>query len=183
MSVVVAAFMGGLALGSRLFGAYAERVANVSASRVSRTGPGAIAFVVFYAIRHLSTLVYALPAGMNANSAAGVGVRLMLSFVILAVPTMIMGGTLPVLIRAVTAERKDIMRNTGLLYAFNTLGAMTGAFLVGSSSYVFRGHRINRSGGSGKFPSGRGRSSCEREVSVNSRHRSTRAEERAGNIP
>ncbi len=132
MSVVVAAFMGGLAIGSRLFGAYAERIANrVRLYGYLELALGTIAFAVFFAIRHLSTLVYALPAGMNANSAAGVFVRLLLSFAILVVPTMIMGGTLPVLIRAVTAERKEIMRNTGLLYAFNTLGAMTGAFLVG----------------------------------------------------
>lgn len=144
MSVVVAAFMGGLAIGSRLFGAYAEQVANrVRLYGYLELALGVIAFAVFFVIRHLSTIVYALPAGMNANSAAGVFVRLLLSFIILAVPTMIMGGTLPVLIRAVTAERKEIMRNTGLLYAFNTLGAMTGAFLVGFLLIRFFGVTIS----------------------------------------
>jgi spermidine synthase len=132
MSVVVSAFMAGLALGSRVFGAYAERVGNrVRLYGFLELALGVLALAVFFGIRYLSTLVYALPAGMNADSAAGVLVRLIMSFAMLIGPTMIMGGTLPVLVRAVTGEKKQIMRNTGLLYAFNTLGAMTGAFLVG----------------------------------------------------
>lgn len=132
MSVVVSAFMAGLALGSRVFGAYAARVGNrVRLYGFLELALGGLALAVFFGIRHLSTIVYSLPSGMNTNSAAGVLVRLVLSFAMLIIPTMIMGGTLPVLVRAVTGERKEIMRNTGLLYAFNTLGAMTGAFLVG----------------------------------------------------
>lgn len=132
MSVVVAAFMAGLALGSRVFGVYAERIGNrVRLYGLLELTLGVLAIAVFFGIRHLSTLVYALPAGMNANTPAGVAVRLVISFAILIVPTMIMGGTLPVLVRAVTDENKLIMRNTGILYAANTLGAMTGAFLVG----------------------------------------------------
>jgi spermidine synthase len=132
MSVVVAAFMGGLALGSRFIGRYAEKVGN----RVRFYGfleitLGILSLMVFFCIQHLSRLIYILPFGTNSISVAGVMVRLILSGLILIIPTMIMGGTLPVLIRAVTSEKKNIIVNTGFLYAFNALGAMTGAFLVG----------------------------------------------------
>lgn len=140
MSVVVAAFMGGLALGSRFIGRYAERVGN----RVRLYGfleitLGILSLMVFFCIPYLSRLIYALPFGTNANSAGGVLVRLVLSGMILIVPTMIMGGTLPVLVRAVTSDKKNIIGNTSFLYAFNTLGAMSGAFLVGFVMIRFLG--------------------------------------------
>jgi spermidine synthase len=132
MSVVVAAFMGGLALGSRFFGQFAARVSNrVRLYGYLELGLAVLGIGVFWGIRNLSGLVYSLPIGVNANSFAGVTIRLVLSFALLIIPTMIMGGTLPVLLRGITAERKDIIRNTGYLYAFNTLGAMVGAFCAG----------------------------------------------------
>ncbi len=132
MSVVVASFMGGLALGSKVFGMYAERVSNrIRLYGFLELALAVLGLAVFYGIHYLSGLVYALPVGMSANSASGVFIRLVFSFLILMIPTMIMGGTLPILLRGVTAERKDIIRNTGYLYAFNTLGAMSGAFAAG----------------------------------------------------
>jgi spermidine synthase len=132
MSVVVAAFMAGLALGSRVFGAYAERISNrVRLYGYLELALGALALAVFFGIRGLSAIIYSLPEGMNADSAGGVLVRIVLSFAMLIAPTMIMGGTFPVLVRAVTGENRHIIRNTSLLYAFNTMGAMTGALLIG----------------------------------------------------
>ncbi|MFA6472647.1 MAG: fused MFS/spermidine synthase, partial [Candidatus Latescibacterota bacterium] len=132
MSVVVAAFMGGLALGSRFIGRYAEKIGNrVRFYGYLELSLGVLSLMVFFGIQYLSKLIYILPFGTNAISAAGILVRLVLSGLILIVPTMIMGGTLPILVSAVTSEKKNIMVNTGFLYAFNTLGAMTGAFLVG----------------------------------------------------
>ena len=132
MSVVVAAFMGGLALGSRIIGKYAARVGNrVRLYGILEIILGGTGLLVFYGISLLSRFIYSLPMDIHADTVTGIIIRLVLSFAILIVPTFIMGGTLPVLIRAITSEKKDIIVNTGLLYAFNTLGAMTGAFLVG----------------------------------------------------
>ena len=132
MSVVIGAFMGGLALGSKYFGKYAERIGN----RVRLYGflevlLGVAGLLVFFAIKFLSKLLYSFPFDIHADSVTGVFIRLFLSFAILIVPTLIMGGTLPVLLRAITDKKKDIIVNTSLLYAFNTLGAMTGTVLVG----------------------------------------------------
>lgn len=132
MSVVVAAFMGGLALGSRIIGKYAARVGNcVRLYGILEIILGIIGLLVFYGISLLSRFIYSLPMDIHADTVSGILLRLVVSFAILIIPTFIMGGTLPVLLRAITSEKKDIIVNTGLLYAFNTLGAMTGAFLVG----------------------------------------------------
>src|SRR5256885_6583890 len=42
-----------------------------------------------------------------------------------------MGGTLPVLTRAFTADRAALQRSLGLLYGLNTLGAVVGTALAG----------------------------------------------------
>jgi spermidine synthase len=56
--------------------------------------------------------------------------RLVSSFVILAIPTTMMGITLPLLTAAVS-DRTGAATNVSLLYALNTLGAMTGTLLAG----------------------------------------------------
>jgi len=51
-------------------------------------------------------------------------------FVILCVPTTLMGMTLPILTIAFNEFRKNIGLSVGLLYFFNTLGASLGAMFV-----------------------------------------------------
>jgi spermidine synthase len=65
-------------------------------------------------------------------------VRFVLSVLILLFPTVIMGGTLPILSRLwATKESKEEMsdthvgRSVGLLYSINTFGAVAGSFLAG----------------------------------------------------
>src|SRR6201986_4071893 len=62
-------------------------------------------------------------------------VRLLLSTLILGVPTLLMGGTLPAAARAVETSDDDGRRKLALLYATNTLGAGTGPVL--STFFLF----------------------------------------------
>lgn len=55
-------------------------------------------------------------------------------FALVGVPAFLMGGTLPVLVRAVTSSAVAIGRKGGGLYAANTFGAIAGALL---SSFLF----------------------------------------------
>ncbi len=63
------------------------------------------------------------------HQAALIGLRLLLSFSILLVPTTAMGLTLPVVLEDPVLTRHDFGRAIGLLYGWNTLGAVTGALL------------------------------------------------------
>src|SRR5207244_6473465 len=53
-------------------------------------------------------------------------VRLLLSSLVLAVPTVLMGGTLPAVARAVETSDDAGRRSLALLYGVNTLGAVAG---------------------------------------------------------
>jgi spermidine synthase len=53
------------------------------------------------------------------------------STTLLLFPTVLMGGTFPVLAQYVGANRRQLARRGTLLYAVNTLGASLGAFLAG----------------------------------------------------
>jgi len=132
MAVVVGVFMGGLALGSHVFGKFAMKVGNrVRLFGYLEIALGTMAALLYFGISSFSRLIYSLPFNADIHSFTGIIVRIVMSSALLIVPTMIMGGTLPVLVRAVTSQKNRIITNTSLLYAFNTLGAMTGAFLVG----------------------------------------------------
>ena len=59
--------------------------------------------------------------------------RTLLAFVVLLVPTVLMGASLPLAVRAVrrTSEVRGDSRAMGLLYAFNTTGAIIGTLAAG----------------------------------------------------
>jgi len=61
---------------------------------------------------------------------AGTALRLVLAALVLAAPTLLMGGTLPAAVRAVQSEADGRRRTVGLLYGANTLGAVTGCVLA-----------------------------------------------------
>ncbi len=60
----------------------------------------------------------------------GTALRLVLAAVVLAVPTLAMGGTLPAAARSVQAAADPRRRAVALLYAANTVGAVAGALLA-----------------------------------------------------
>ncbi|MCO6432572.1 MAG: fused MFS/spermidine synthase, partial [Deltaproteobacteria bacterium] len=55
--------------------------------------------------------------------------RVLIAALVLGVPTTLMGGTLPAVVRAFTLHGRDIARSTSWLYSFNTLGAVCGTLL------------------------------------------------------
>jgi spermidine synthase len=58
-------------------------------------------------------------------------VQVIISGLLLLVPSMLMGSTLPLLGRYVTSLEKEAGRLVGKLYALNTLGAAAGCFMAG----------------------------------------------------
>ena len=66
---------------------------------------------------------------MVLGVAGTTAVRLLLSAMVLALPTILMGGTLPAAARAVTTAGDRHRRHTAVLYGLNTLGAVLGAAL------------------------------------------------------
>mgnify|MGYP006947656666 CR=1 FL=1 len=58
-------------------------------------------------------------------------IRFVVAFLVLLVPTSLMGATLPLVIKSAVAREERIGGRIGLLYAINTTGAIVGALFAG----------------------------------------------------
>ena len=137
VSTVLSAFMAGLALGSFLCGRWVDgRGAGGGVSRPLRV------FAILEAGVGLYALVFpALAAGIGSSAALlqalgpgggalGPVLRFAITFLLLLVPTTLMGATLPVLSKFVVRRLAGAGPGVGLLYGINTLGAVAGVVLV-----------------------------------------------------
>ena len=131
-SIVVSTFMGGLALGAFVMGRYSDRV-----TKHLRLYALLEAFVTLSAIflpkfLKLAGAVYVwIYRTYHPSNAQLLAVQVLLSAIVLLVPAMLMGSTLPLLGRFVTALEKETGRLVGKLYVVNTFGAAVGCFLAG----------------------------------------------------
>ena len=141
-STVLAAFMAGLAIGSALASWVLRRgISRPGAAHVYAAPLAAFGFaeILVGVTGLLSPLLLDaasfLYAALHRASPDSLGVltvaRLVCSFAILAVPTAMMGITLPLLSAAVSSPGRADGTGISLLYAINTLGAMTGTVLSG----------------------------------------------------
>jgi spermidine synthase len=62
---------------------------------------------------------------------------------VLAIPTLLMGATLPVLVSFLQKHLRNIGRAVGLLYAFNTVGSAIAAFATVQMLFVLAGLKIS----------------------------------------
>lgn len=124
-TTVVAAFMAGLGLGSALGGVIGRKV---SARRAVQIYGLATLGVALFALGSVSWL-YGGPErfGLHTDSAA---TAFAFHFVLLVVPTTLMGLSLPLLTRGVLAHMDDAAAVVGRLSAINTFGAAAGAFVT-----------------------------------------------------
>jgi spermidine synthase len=129
-ALILSSFMAGLALGNTI----------AASSKLRRWRP-----LRFYAVLELivalfgCTIVFGLPLLgewlrpifqlLWSHQPLLVALRLILSFLILVVPTTAMGLTLPVVMKSPLLRQADFGRVIGSLYGWNTLGAVAGALL------------------------------------------------------
>ena len=145
VTTVVAAYMGGLGLGAWALG----RVADRSPRPAVLYGKLEIAIGVFGIISPLvlglAHWIYLGTAGALAlGGGASVALRFGLAALVLLVPTTLMGGTLPILTRALMGEDRGLLKpSLGRLYGLNTLGAMVGTAIAGFFLIEFVGVRAS----------------------------------------
>jgi spermidine synthase len=140
---VLAIFMGGLGVGSALLGRRADRHPHPMAFY------GQLEMIIAASAAITPLLLLAVRAGYFAIGGSAVlgtfmatVVRLILSTLVLAIPTVLMGGTLPAMARAVESNDDQGRRRLALLYGINTLGAVAGALV---STFVLLERFGNRS--------------------------------------
>jgi spermidine synthase len=138
-AAVLGIFLGGLALGYALFGTVTRRAEDRarSAGRPARLlllygllegsiGVYALLFpLLFRAVRAVSLLDPAGGGGLGFAFDVGLAVLLV------GPPSVLMGGTIPILTQALARSLADATRFHAFVYAFNTAGAFGGALAAG----------------------------------------------------
>lgn len=130
---VLTCFMGGLALGSWLVGRRADRMRRpLFFYGVLEVGIALASLAFPYLLKLTEPLVGLIyVTGGEGTFYAFTMVRFVLVFLLLIVPTTMMGATLPALSRAFTRDSGTVGRSVGGLYALNTVGACVGVFSAG----------------------------------------------------
>lgn len=133
VATVLAVFMGGLALGSWLFGRYADRslVSGLRLYAWLELGIGLFALALPWLVQLTDRLYVVVWPAVWQSFSGLMTVRVLLAALVLLAPATLMGGTLPVLSRFLVRSQVRAGADIGALYAVNTLGAVVGCFLAG----------------------------------------------------
>jgi predicted membrane-bound spermidine synthase len=130
-ALVLASFMGGLALGSGLtaFRGYKIRrpIRFYALIEITIAVSG---FLLVLILPKLTTFFVPLYRSVLDNFLILNGLKAVFAFCLMVVPSAAMGATLPILVKALYSEKPGFGRVLGILYGWNTLGATAGV-LVG----------------------------------------------------
>ena len=134
VSTVLTAFMAGLALGSFYFGHLADKSENnLRLYAFLELGIAAFALAFPFILSGLDEIHTWLYQQLESKPYVFALMRFPLCFLVLLIPTTLMGGTLPILIRFATRQMSQVGWSVGTLYAANTFGAAGG---VGVAAYL-----------------------------------------------
>src|SRR5712692_3083243 len=131
-AAVLAVFMGGLAAGSAVLGRWSERLARPIAwygwLELGTAATGAASLAGLSAVREAYSAAYPYASG---HASVLLAVRLIGAALVLFVPTFLMGGTLPMLVRGLARDGAEFGRRLARLYWVNTAGACFGTVAAG----------------------------------------------------
>lgn len=129
-SIVLASFMAGLAIGSACIAFFGERVKFPLRFYVCVEIIIALFGIVTILLFSKSTFYLVnIYSFLGKNTYLLNFSRLTIAFSFMIVPTIAMGITLPLLVKALYRETSNFGQTLGLLYGWNTLGALTGVLL------------------------------------------------------
>lgn len=132
VSTVLAAFMGGLALGSVLFGRVADQRRDPLRVYAALEGLiGLYCFATPWLFEAVEAAYVAIHPALAGSPLLLRLARFVLALLVLLPPTMLMGGTLPALTRALSQRLAGLGGRVAALYGTNTLGATLGAMAGG----------------------------------------------------
>jgi predicted membrane-bound spermidine synthase len=130
-TVVLAIFMGGLAIGNRLFGRKGESISEPLATYgYLEIAIGLFGFFFNYLYEGADSLFISVGRSLQQNSVLLLAWKGVLSALLLLGPTILMGGTLPLLAAWLERSGDDPRRRVARFYSVNSLGAVAGAFLA-----------------------------------------------------
>jgi len=130
--MTLAVFMGGLALGSAVFGRRADRVRNPLLLYIAlELGVGLCGIAYPFLFEPYRNGFIAMARALGLTSSALMAAKLVFCALTILVPTFLMGGTLPVLGRYLVERLSDVGPRVATLYCVNTFGAFVGCLQAG----------------------------------------------------
>ncbi len=142
VSIVLSAFMAGLGVGSYVFGHAMDRMMAGQDSKVEplaalkvyaviEIGIGLLAIVLSLLFAEFDLFYGWMHGWLPESSLIYNGLKALLAFGLIFLPTALMGATLPIISRYYVTDDSRMNTQVGLLYSLNTLGASAGCLLTG----------------------------------------------------
>jgi spermidine synthase len=143
VSIILGTFMGGLALGSLAGGWLAERISRpLVAYGLAELAIGLFALRFTALLSAFEPMLQAAyPAAASTTSGSYHLTRVVLAVLALLVPTLLMGATLPLIMRHFARARDTLGATAARFYAVNTLGALAGTLTAGFVLLPYLGTR------------------------------------------
>jgi len=130
-AAVLAVFLGGLGLGGALLGRRADRHPRPMFLYGTLEILVALSAAATPLLLRLARALYLMTGGEAAIGFVGATlVRGIVTVLVLAAPTVLLGGTLPALVRTFETDDDPERRKTALAYGVNTLGGVVGVCLA-----------------------------------------------------
>ena len=133
-TIVLATFMGGLAIGATLWGRRADRTARpLALYGILEILIGIYCLLYPFLLNIFKSGFVSVVQSLDlpSDSAAVLLLKLVVSVFTLLFPTILMGGTLPVLVRFISQSIEESGKNVATLYFVNSFGAVVGSILGG----------------------------------------------------
>lgn len=140
-SCVLAAFLGGLALGAIFGGRIADRIQrkHLWAYGIAEIGVGIVAPIVTWGLAVTSDILSANHALLPADGVLLTLARFLIAGGLLLLPTILMGSTLPFLVKLCASRWSRPAHFFSSLYGINTLGAVIGGLTACFFGFAFLG--------------------------------------------
>ncbi len=135
ITIIVSLFMFGLGLGSLAGGILASRHTGAAPKLFLACELGIGLFGIFSI-----PLIDLVSAQTLHGSLWTISLAV---FALLALPTMLMGATLPILVSHLHRHYRNVGRSVGLLYCINTLGSAIACFITADILFVFLGQQAS----------------------------------------
>ncbi|MBI4641801.1 MAG: fused MFS/spermidine synthase [Candidatus Tectomicrobia bacterium] len=130
-SLILVIFLLGLALGSSLFARFIDKYESnlLVILSFAQIFLGLSAFASLFLLKYFAST--ANPLLILQWEREFLGIKFFQTLAVMIVPTLLLGGTFPVVLKLYTVSPQTPGREVGVIYAMNTLGGIVGAFLTG----------------------------------------------------
>jgi spermidine synthase len=128
-ALILSSFMAGLALGTAIAASAKFRTRPLKLYAALEIAGAVFGCTIVFALPVIGELLRPLFQTLWNHQSVLLALRILISFVILLIPTTAMGLTLPVVLEDRHLASAHFGRAIGVLYGFNTIGAVVGALI------------------------------------------------------